>query len=200
MSFDSLAPFYSTLETLVFGNALQRARSAFISELTGCQDVLVVGEGNGRFLAAVLAANHNVQVTCVEQSAAMIELARRRIADSPRVHFINERLERAELPKIHDAVVTNFFLDCFNESELSAIVQKLAANAASDARWIIAEFTASRGKRLVALMYAFFRFTTRITGSCLPNYAPLLERHGFRREARRLFYGGIVCAELWKRS
>ena len=196
MSFDSLAPFYRTVETIVFGNALQRARTAFLRKLNRCRSTLVVGEGDGRFLAALLAANPKIRITCVEQSARMIQLARR---GAP-LEFVQSKIEEAAIDGTYDAIVTNFFLDCFTDGELSPIVHKLARHAQPNAIWIVGEFTnARRGKLLVALMYGFFRLVAHIKASRLPNYAHLLQRHGFRCAERRLFYGGIVCAELWQR-
>ena len=201
MSFDSLAPFYRTLEKLVFGNALERARTAFVRELSGCGSALIAGEGDGRFVAELLAANPDIRVTCVEQSEKMIQQAHRRIPASDRVVFIHGEIEQAPIERAYDAIVTNFFLDCFDEQEVAAIVDLLARGAKPNAIWLVAEFTTKwRGKLLVTLMYLFFRLTTRIGASHLPDYVPLLERHGFRREKRRVFYGGIVCAELWKRG
>lgn len=201
MSFDHLAPVYSTLERFIFGNALQRARTAFIPELSQSRSALSIGGGDGRFLAALLAANVEIHVTAVERSTKMIQRARRRIRDAARVEFIHSDIEHAPLDRTYDAIATNFFLDCFTEEELTPIVQKVAARAEPQAIWTIGEFTgAPRGKLLVAFMYAFFRLTTRISASRLPDYARLLQRHGFRREKRHLFYGGVVCAELWKRS
>ena len=201
VSLDTVAPFYRALETLVFGNALQRARIAFIPALNRCRRALVLGQGNGRFVVALLAANPQIRVTCIDQSPKMIQLARRRVCDVNRVEFVQSAIEDARLERTYDAVVTNFVLDFFTEDELASIVQKLAQHANRDATWLIAEFTnARRGELLLALMYAFFRFVAQISASRLPNYAPLLQRHGFRREERQLFYAGIVCAELWKRS
>lgn len=201
MSFDSLAPFYRVLETLVFGNALQRARTTFISEVKRCRTALVAGEGDGRFVVALLAAHPQIRVTCVEQSAPMIQLARRRSRDAMQIEFVQSEIKYAPIEQTYDAVVTNFLFDCFNDDELAPIVQKLAEHAQPNAVWLVGEFTnVRRGKLLVALMYAFFRFTTQISASRLPNYSPLLQRHGFHCAERRLFYGGVVCAELWKRT
>lgn len=201
MSFDSIAPIYGTLERLVFGDILQRARTAFIEDLDDCSSALIAGEGDGRFLAALLAANLNIETACIEQSARMIQLARRRIGDSARVQFINSDLARAALARPYDAIVTNFFLDCFDDAELARVIEKLANHARPEAKWLIADFTTvPRGKLLVAAMYAFFRLTTRISAGGLISYAPLLEQQGFRCSKHHEFFGGIVRAELWQRG
>lgn len=200
MSFDSLAPFYCTLETIVFGNTLQRARTAFIDDLRGCRRALIAGEGDGRFVRTLLARNSEVEITCIDASAKMIELARRRSGGSRRVEFIQRAILDTQLER-HDAIVTNFFLDCFDERDLLLVVDKLAAAATDDAVWLVAEFTdARRGTPLIPLMYAFFRAATRISGSRLIDYSPLLAQHRFRRSGERTFFGGIVRAEVWRRD
>jgi hypothetical protein len=49
-------------------------------------------------------------------------------------------------------------------------------------------------------MYLFFRATTGITATKLPNYPALLRTHRFRRVAARRFFGRIVVSELWQRD
>ena len=48
--FDLVAPFYPGLERLVFGTHLNNARQTFLLEILKANQVLLVGEGNGRFL------------------------------------------------------------------------------------------------------------------------------------------------------
>ena len=208
MSFDGIAPFYRALESVVFGNALQRARTAFISELSKCRHALLVGEGNGRFLSELVATNREVRVTCVEQRAVMIELARQRIYDlkqNARVHFIDADIRDLELSPEFDLIVTNFFLDCFDETEMPLVVVKLAAAAATDARWIVTEFAIPRrgfvgiwSGALVSAMYFFFRAVTRISASRLPDYKSALGQHGFRIADARSFVFGVVRVELFE--
>ena len=77
----------------------------------------------------------------------------------------------------------------------------LAACAAPNARWLVADFTAARrGKPLVALMYAFFRLLANISASRLVDYTPFLHQHGFLRQVDREFHAGLVRAELWRRN
>ncbi len=208
MSFDSLAPLYRALESVVFGNALQRARTAFISELGDCRRALLVGEGNGRFLSELVAINRDVRVTCVEQSAAMIQLARQRIYDQQqiaRIDFIEADIHGLELSPEFDLIVTNFFLDCFDETELPLVIERLGKCAATDAKWLITEFAIPRrgfvgiwSRALVSTMYLFFRAVTRISASSLPEYKSVLELHGFRIADARSFVFGVVRAELFE--
>ena len=58
--------------------------------------------------------------------------------DLARVEFVHARLPPPAEP--FDAVVTNFFLDCFRPPSFAAINARLASVfAAPDARWLLAD-------------------------------------------------------------
>jgi SAM-dependent methyltransferase len=87
-NFDSLARPYRWMEYLTFGSALQRCRTHFLPQLSGrCPALgtaLILGDGDGRFLARLLAANPHLSVDAVDTSAAMLrQLTRRAAAASP---------------------------------------------------------------------------------------------------------------------
>ena len=113
--FDRLAPFYRALEFLAFGRDLERARFCFLGELRDCRSILVLGEGDGRFLARLAGIAPHARIHCVDSSPAMLALAAARIPGAgagARVSF-----ERADVlgarfdPAAYDAVATLFFLD-----------------------------------------------------------------------------------------
>lgn len=209
MSFDAVAPFYRVLETLVFGRALQHARTAMISRLCQPARALVVGEGDGRFLDQFIRQFPACEVTCVDASGAMLELVRQRLgAAAARVRFLCADVRGPlALHGQFDVIVTHFFLDCFSAAELPPVVENLAAVASSDAQWLLADFTIPpRGPRrqiaraLVALMYGFFRLTTGISASELIDPTPALAANGFALSDRKQLAGGMIASELWARS
>jgi len=121
MSFDRLAPHYSWMEWLLAGRKLQICRTAFLQEALNAQSILLVGEGHGRFLAEICRAAPNTSISCVDASAEMNHIARRRLE---RAGLVHPELEFHSVPvlefdpkRIFDLVVTQFFLDCFNEPE-----------------------------------------------------------------------------------
>ena len=209
MNFDAVAPFYRPLETLVFARSLQRARSAFLDEVAGCERALIAGQGDGRFVHALLLRNPQICVTCIDTSRAMIARARQRLdaEQLARAEFLRaDLLETEATPPCHDLVVTNFFLDCFTADELAQVIDKLARSACARAAWLVAEFHVPHAglphvaaQALVALMYLFFRLTTGSSASELPQHDRLLESCGFRRVRTAEFYFGMVRAELWRR-
>src|SRR5262249_36606771 len=75
MSFDRLAPHYRWMEFLLAGKKLQHCRTAFLSQVEHARDVLILGEGNGRFLAECRYGLAEARITCVDASARMLQLA-----------------------------------------------------------------------------------------------------------------------------
>ena len=95
--------------------------------------VLVVGEGNGRFLAAFVKAHLVAAIDCVEARARMIELARPEVAASP-VTFIHSDVRAVALARnSYDLVVTHFLLDCFSEETLAPLICQLTDAATKEA-------------------------------------------------------------------
>src|SRR5690606_1542035 len=78
-TFDWMARPYALLEHLVLGRRLQRTRLALLPELLQARSILVLGEGDGRFLSALMAQSPQAQVTVVGRSAGMVGRARRRL-------------------------------------------------------------------------------------------------------------------------
>ena len=146
MNCDSIARWYRWLEYGAFGGELQRRRVAFLGEMAPAQTALVLGDGDGRFLAELLRAIPSVQVDAVDASAAMIALARERTG-SGRVRFhCEDARELPFAPGAYNLLVTHFFLDCFSDAELAGLIPRLAAASTAEARWVVSEFTPCRGK------------------------------------------------------
>ena len=73
--FDWLAPHYAWVETLTFGGRLHACRTALLGGVADARRVLVLGEGDGRFLAAFLASNPVATVDVMDASPAMVRSA-----------------------------------------------------------------------------------------------------------------------------
>lgn len=211
MSFDLLAPHYGWMEAILAGPRLQRVRTTWLGELTGCHHLLVAGVGHGPALAAVLRAHPQLRITCLDASAGMLRHAQRRAArvgaDLSRLEFVQAALPGWQPPRQFDAVATHFFLDCFPPEQLRVVVSELAALATPDARWIVSDFTIpARGARrwraraIHALMYRFFRVATRLPARRWTNPDSFLEHAGFRLAGRRTSEWGLLQADLWERT
>ncbi len=206
MSFDRVAPYYRSLETLVFGQQLQEARVAFVGKIDAPRRVLVVGEGNGRFLAEFVRAHPAATIDCLDASARMIELARSRVQDAS-VRLIQGDIREVDLhPGDYDLLVTHFVLDCFVGDGLREVVQKLAAAAKPEAVWLLADFCLPssgwqrwHAELWVRAMYLFFRLTSGLEASRLEDPAPFLRATGFERDRERRFRSGMIQSAIWRR-
>lgn len=213
MSFDAVAPWYRALEAIAFGGALQRCRVACLNELSSPRRALIVGEGNGRFLSELLRAQPDLDVDCVDASARMLKLARKRIGRqlpdrANQVRFLQRDITSWGPPENHyDLVVTHFVLDCFSEAELAALIKNLAQAAKPDAFWLLADFSRPprgwarlRAQMWLAVMYRFFRLTARIPATELIDPTPFLQAEGFALARQHLFRSGMLKSELWQRN
>lgn len=212
MSFDRLAPHYRWMERVLTGGKLQRCRLAWLGEVRESRNVLVVGEGPGRFLAEAARALPSVRFCCVDASAAMLERARVAWANAGgkplRAQFVRAELPAWQPPAgAFDLVVTHFFLDCFPPESLAAVVTRLAAAARGDARWLLADFCVPargaarlRARLVLWAAYSFFRVATRLPARQLATPDACLEAEGFRLVYRRTSDWGLLHSDLWQRG
>jgi hypothetical protein len=217
------------MEAVLAGKTLQRARLRWLDALEGKVRVLIVGEGPGRLLGEVLRRFPQAEVTVVEQSAAMIDVAARRLTKKglslERVRWVHadvrtwetEKMESAPLEGggaggdgcsfLFDAVVTPFVLDCFASGELERVVEKLGAVTKRDAVWLLADFQVpergwrrGRARVIHAMMYRFFRVATKLEASRLTEPDEALRRAGFALKRRAVFNAGLVRSDWWARA
>lgn len=210
MSFDLLAPHYRWMEALCAGGQLQRCRTALLGAIPAPRMVLIYGEGNGRFLVELCRRFPQAQVTVVEGSAVMIELAHARLKREglagARVEFIHADALKWQPPvAAFDLLVTCFFLDCFRADQLQQLVPAIASAAAAGAHWLHADFQIAPtglmrmcSRVIVKFLYVFFRCVTRLPAHELVDVAPCLSAAGFTRRQRREFILGLLFCDLWK--
>ncbi len=211
MSFDALAPHYRWMELLLAGEKLQRCRVRFLNQLQAAKHILILGEGNGRFLLACRNANPNARITCVDNSARMLTAAQVRLQRN------NQSLDRIEFvcadalnwipPDRYDALVTHFFLDCFPAPELESLVAKLSAAAVPQASWLVADFQVPdagmqqvRARLILRSMYLFFRFATALQARTLTPPDSFLKANGFQLRNRAVSEWGLLHTDWWQRS
>lgn len=210
-SFGRLAPVYRALETVTFGGMLHWCRTAHLDRLGDRTRALVLGDGNGRFLADLLRAHPALCADSVDASAAMVRAQRARVRAIPgtaeRVRFAVADARTDPFPGSgYDLVVTNFFLDCFRPNELAQVVARAVDACAPGALWVEGDFRlpasgAARTAARVALagMYAFFRVVTRLSADRLTDPAPLLTATGFELQSERTRLRGFLTSRLWSR-
>lgn len=207
MNCDRIARWYRWMESASFGRALHRRRCHFLSGLRA-EKILLLGDGDGRFLAALARQCPMASIDYVDVSGQMLKLASQRTPPNEYVRFYQRDAVSDQLPSSgYDLIITHFFLDCFTPEELREVVAKISAAASTGARWIISEFHQPTGgwRRLRAViwirsLYAAFHVLTGLQARQLPEYASALREHGFRQQAQMLASAGLLVSELWERD
>jgi len=213
MNCDRIAPYYQSLEHLSFGKSLERRRFAFLEETRTSRRAVVCGGGDGRFLARLLRTNSKVQIDFVEISPRMIELAERRVAGMGRTYRDRVRFHVADVcefqaqSEAYDLIVTNFFLDCFSDTELANVVTRLAGWGAARGRWLVSDFCEADGairhfwtSAIIRGIYGAFRITTGLRVTSLANYMTALARVGYRKRHEETALGGLLQSSLLARD
>ena len=206
--FDNLAPWYHFLETISFGNRLQQCRISQLAELNEVTNILILGDGNGRFLESLLKSNSNAEIESLDISRKMIRLATARINTLPknsRVVFIHSDVFDWEFPSSkYDLVVTNFFLDCFNYSELTNLVESISLSLKPEGKLIYGDFNVPNSlfkKTLTSLllfgMYLFFRIFTRISANSLHDPTTLLIKNKLILKSEKYYLCSFLKSQLW---
>ncbi|HWE87634.1 MAG TPA: methyltransferase domain-containing protein [Terracidiphilus sp.] len=205
-NFDRLAGLYRWMEWGTFGPWLGRCRRAFLDELADARTALVLGDGDGRFTAALLAENERVEVDAVDASAGMLKALKRRAGrGAGRVRAWVADARRWEPDRRgYDLVATHFFLDCLTTDEVRALAARMGPALRPGAAWVVSEFAVPDGvygrvvaRPLVALLYLAFRVMTGLRVRRLPEHVEAMEEAGFVLRARRRWLGGLLVAEKW---
>ena len=205
MNCDPIARAYRWFEYAAFGRELERRRFRFLPEVRNAQRSLILGDGDGRFLARLLLDAPAVQVEMVDSSKVMLDLARGR-AGSRRVNY-HHCDARTFAPPQFDLVVTHFFLDCFDRDDLQKLVSRLAEAAQPGAMWLVSEFRQpSSGWRAgwawlwLRTLYFFFGLTTGLKVRRLTDHRPFLNACGFHLERAEEVWFGLLASEVWRKS
>lgn len=209
-NFDRVARLYRWAEYLFLGPLLTRTRNHFLPQLTAARHALVLGDGDGRFLARLLRQEPHLEAIAVDTSVTMLELLRRRCA------FAGTRLDvlqasATSLPQAldlsqTDLIVTHFFLDCLTDVELTQLAQGLASAVPQGCRWVVSDFSIpqrqpwrSLGRVYIRLLYFAFRVLTGLRPQTLPHIQAALQAAGFHSISRAKHLRGLLYSELWER-
>jgi len=203
--FNRIAKPYRWLEFLTLGRALERCRLHFLPELAASRNALVLGDGDGRFLAALLAANPHLNADAVDSSAAMLQLLSQRCcANTNRLHAHHANALAFTPTQRPDLIVTHFFLDCLTQPELDALALRLAKCALPNTLWLVSDFRIPTGpmrlpaRILVRALYLAFRVLTGLRTTSLPDHGTALTAAGFARIAHHHSLAGLLTTELWE--
>jgi SAM-dependent methyltransferase len=205
--FDRVARIYRWAEYAALGRLLERTREHCLPQLADRRSALVLGDGDGRFLARLLRQNRAMRAVAVDTSAAMLGLLRRGCAFAATRLATRQQsaLDAAPEPDT-DLIVTHFFLDCLTQAQVDALTAGLAAKVRPGTLWVVSDFAVPATPLLrplaavyVRALYVVFRLLTGLRVTRLPDPQTALYAAGFERVARRERLGGVLYTEVWRR-
>jgi SAM-dependent methyltransferase len=216
-NFDRVARSYRWLEYFSFGPCLARCRCAQLVHLTQARHALILGDGDGRFLARLLTVNPNLTADVVDSSPAMLRLLEQRTRRSNqrvRLHAADAlQWSPTDTPtdtdididiEPYDLIVSHFFLDCFFPEELEQLFDRILPHALPGTQWVISEFAIPRtplaaflARAVIGLLYRAFALLTGLRVRKLPDYATALRRRGLLLIHDHRYLAGLLCSQLW---
>ena len=211
MNFDRIAPLYSLLEKLAFGERLHQARTVFIDQVRQAEQILLVGEGRGRLLQEILRINPSAVVTVVEHSKRMIKhMQKLKFSHSEsRIFYICSSFWDFESNKKFDIVYTCFFWDCFEKGEIKTGLKKTSKLLSKSGIWVNVDFASPQAgsfflnlyhKVLLNFLYGFFQVSCGLKVNKIITVSPLAEAEGLKRIEGRKFVSLPLMSEIFSLS
>jgi ubiquinone/menaquinone biosynthesis C-methylase UbiE len=214
MNYSRVARLYQLIEAVTIGRPLLQARLAHLDALTQgpvIQHALLVGEGNGSFLLPFVRLFPDTQVTVIDESAEMLQLAQSRLQreglDSARITFKLADMTTVRLPEGHyDLIVTLFFFDNFDEHAVRQMMTSLEGASARGARWLLADFQIPtngwrrlRARIWLRMLYAFFGKFAGVSVRSLPATESLFAQTPFTLVVRETFSSELLYSSYFQR-
>ncbi|TWT49233.1 Trans-aconitate 2-methyltransferase [Rubripirellula amarantea] len=211
IGYDRLASVYAILEWLMFGRDLQCARVALLDKIPSANQVLILGDGDGRLLTELLIHFPRAKVLSVDQSSAMLKRQDHSVSlvkAIDRIEFccVDATTFKPERGK-YDLLVLPFFLDCFDAPTLTTCLPNWLSGLNDDGAVYLVDFVQPesgyarwRGKLLLWIMHAFFQIATDLQHRELADLPDLLATLGWQQTERIDRNNGLVTSRLYVRS
>jgi len=177
--FNRLAPIYDALARVSVGKGIRTSQLHFLNHLRERRKLLILGGGTGWILPYIIKSNPTIQIDYVDISHRMIEQARSNVSADFQVRFIVGTEENIP-DKNYDCVITNFYLDLFDDVNLGHAVFCIKNSILPNAIWVATDFIDEIPwhRRVLAIMYWFFRVTTGLRTKKLPLWEKELRKAG----------------------
>ena len=187
-----IAPFYSLLSRLVFGDRLKESKTIFLRDLFA-KKILVIGGGDGSDFKEI---QEEIRGEFWELSVSMLDLARENLDKSG----LSFHLGKFNSEQKFDLICLPFVLDTMPDEELESFLFSFKKNLNSNGEVFISDFfepVSFRQKLLHQFMISFFRLSTGHRRNDIPDYELAFEKAGFKLSQEKKLMKGWVRAQIW---
>lgn len=188
-----IAPFYSRLSRLVFGDRLKESKTIFLKDLPA-KRILIIGGGDGSDYEEM---QKDLQGEFWELSVSMLDQAKENLEKSG----LSFHLGKFRSYQKFDLICLPFVLDTMPDEELESFLFSFKKNLNPDGKVFMSDFfkpVSFRQKLMHQLMISFFRFATGHRRKDVPDYELAFEKAGFKLSQEKKLMKGWVRAQLWE--
>ncbi len=199
-NFDFVAPVYDRLARIVFGNRLRKIQTKWLHLIPKNGKVLIMGGGTGWILAEVVKHQPKVKIDYIEASAKMIALSAKRHIKMDCVNLIHGSENDIPENQVYDVIITNFFLDVFEETHLKLILKKMNLVLSPCGILICSDFQDTQKARhqfLLWLMHRFFGLASGMESKTLKDIPEHILQHGFKKKEEAITYNGLLFSNVY---
>lgn len=196
--YEYIGPVYDFLSALYSGTTIYRCKTAMLEEktITPGTKVLFAGVGHGR--DAIRAAELGANVTVVDLSETMLGTFAD-IQEKEALHLSIRRVHSdiMELEEFgsYDVVVSNFFLNVFDEERMIRVLDHLIRLGASEVKVIVGDFCYPTGNVLACTFTKIYWYIAALTFWLFTdnalhqiyNYPEYMQRLGLRITEKKVF-------------
>lgn len=210
--YNRVAPIYDRLAGLAFGERLESAQIQHLHHLPPGSEIAIVGGGSGSILDSIAELPHPPKtIYYVDSAPRMMALAQRRLtirgdaALTRSVNFVEALADTWQPPAPVDALLTPYFLDCFDGARLDQMLDHLSQWLHPNGLWLVTDFTVAERamqRMTMATMIVFFRITVALQSRQIEDYADKISALGFTCLDRRQFETivGPVASEVLQKT
>lgn len=200
MSYNKIAPYYSLIEKIIFGNKLNQARTNLLSELPKGIG-LVLGGGRG-FVSNQL-QNLGQTIKHVDASIQMVELSKKKNSN---IDYICDDafIFLARTSKKYDFICLPFFIDLFLQEEQVELLKLCAQKMHPHAKLWIADFQIPntwflklRAQVYIKIMLLFFKYSTGLSINKLADWQSQT-KFNFILEQHKISCGALISTNLYR--
>lgn len=202
-NFDFVAPIYDRLARIVFGNQLRDIQTRWLDLIPNDANVLIMGGGTGWILDEVVKRKPQARIDYIEASAKMIELSAKRPIDMSCVNLIHGNESHIPDNQSYDVIITNFFLDVFEEARLNSILKKLNSTLSPNGILICSDFRNTKKiqhRLLLWSMHRFFNLASRMESKSLNDIPKHMLQSGFKQKEQATSYNGLLFSSVYVKA
>ncbi len=186
-NYDSAAWFYDAFSKLIFGNAIKNIQTALLPHIPPNAKILVVGGGTGWILDEIHKVHSSgLEITYVEISSKMLNLAKKRRKADNVVHFVNKPIENYKEATQYDIIFTAFLFDNFGPNKIESNFLLLHNYLKSGGLWLFADFHIGKTgsqywqKTMLKCMLTFFRILCNVEAKSLIWVVPTFDKNTYK--------------------